>query len=79
MDDEEESEEHYRKMRHKREMFLKKKVNTEEEDDDDSILGDSQILKVGQKILKTTVTSQSSTPVNKTEEIKEPFSLFVSI
>ncbi|EFA06121.1 hypothetical protein TcasGA2_TC008964 [Tribolium castaneum] len=76
--DEEESEEHFRKMRHKREMFLKKKVET---DDDDTLLSDSKILKVGQKLLQIkSSTSQSSTPApsDKTEEANEPFSLLLT-
>ncbi|RZC32724.1 claspin -like [Asbolus verrucosus] len=73
--DEEESEEQWRKMRHKREMFLKKKSTTE---DVDSILSDSQILKVGQQIFKSSQSfgSQNNTPVDKSElKEKEPFSL----
>lgn len=76
--DEEENEEEFRKMRHKREMFLKKKLVTED-DDVESILGDSQILRVGQQIFKNkSFNSQNSTPIDKTEETKEPFTLLVS-
>ena len=74
--DEEETEEHWRKMRHKREMFLKKKSGG---DDEDNILSDSDILKIGQQVLKTkSLSSQNSTPTNK-EETKEPFNLLVSL
>lgn len=63
--DEEESEEQWRKKRYEREMFLKEKQKRLDEEND--LLGNSQILKLGQKVLQRSTSTSSSLPSTPTE------------
>ncbi|XP_018573516.1 claspin-like [Anoplophora glabripennis] len=70
--EEEESEEQWRKRRHEREMFLKKKLINSQDLDDDNLLSDSQLLKIGQKVLQRSQSnSQNSTPIDKNNIVSE--------
>lgn len=64
--EEEESEEQWRKRRHEREMFLKEKLKKAQEFPDDDLLSESQLLKIGQRVLQRSQSnSQGSTSVDK--------------
>ncbi|CAH0551255.1 unnamed protein product [Brassicogethes aeneus] len=61
--DEEESEEQWRKKRHEREMFLKEKLAKKMAEDED--LSDSQILKLGKKVLQVNKSSNQVLSLEK--------------
>lgn len=69
--DEEESEEQWRKQRHEREMFLKQ--HQQKTQDMDDLLGSSQLLQIGQKILQKGQNSQNTTPAEKNNADESPF------
>ncbi|KAJ8942320.1 hypothetical protein NQ318_005312 [Aromia moschata] len=81
--EEEESEEQWRKRRHEREMFLKEKLGKAKSlGDDDDLLSESQLLKIGHKVIQRSQQhSQGSTPVEKAKADpdspvgKQPFQL----
>ncbi|KAJ8925628.1 hypothetical protein NQ315_009472 [Exocentrus adspersus] len=78
--DEEESEEQWRRRRYEREMFFKEKLKKTRQLDEE-LLCESQILKIGQKVVqKSQSNSQSNTPKDTTNTpsspvAKQPFSL----
>lgn len=74
--DEEESEEQWRRQRHEREMFLKSQK--EKDRDSQDLLDNSQLLKIGQKMLQRSI---SLTPSEKEQKPLETslFSLQVTI
>lgn len=85
-EEEEENEEQWRKRRHEREMFLKEKSKKSEELNDDNFLRESQLLKIGQRVLQRSQSnSQNNTPVDKNDDIsgspilKHSFTLLVGI
>lgn len=66
--DEEESEEQWRKKRYEREMFLKEKQKMNEDGD---FLSYSQILKIGEKVLKRSTISSNASLSNTPNESEE--------
>lgn len=60
--DEEESEEQWRKKRYLREQFLKEKQKTLKSNESSDLLSNSQIVKIGHKVLQRSSTSNVSLP-----------------
>lgn len=66
--DEDESEEQWRRKRYERELFLKEKQQSSQLNDTVDLLGDSQILKIGQKLLQRSISSSSNSLPNTPNE-----------